>query len=106
MGHALIALAIVLAAVIVTFGREVLYTLLQGRTMSQLDDKIAELTATVAAHETVDDSATALVNGFAQRLADAIAAATSAGASDAQLKAISDLNDALKAHADTLAAAV
>ncbi len=74
--------------------------------MSQLDDNIQALQATVAAENTVIDSAVALINGFAQQLADAIAAALAAGATPEELQNLTDLNTAVTAKSAELAAAV
>lgn len=71
-----------------------------------LDDKIAALTATVAAEETVEDSAIALINGFSAELAAAVAAASAAGATPYQLTALQSLNDSVAAKSASLAAAV
>jgi len=74
--------------------------------MAALDDQITALTAQVAQNTTVEKSALALINGFAAQLAAAIAAAQAAGATTAQLKALSDLGTSLKSSDDELAAAV
>lgn len=74
--------------------------------MSALDDKIAALTTEVQNDTTVIGSAVALINGFAQRLQDAIAAALAAGATEAQLQAMTDLNTSLTQNDQALAAAV
>lgn len=71
-----------------------------------LDAQIATLTASVAANKTAADSAITLINGFKQQLADAVAAAQAAGATDAQLQAILDLQATLDAETANLAAAV
>lgn len=74
--------------------------------MSALDDKITELTNEVANDTTVIQSAITLINGFAQRLAEAIAAALAAGASEAQLQSLTDLKTGLAANDQALADAV
>ncbi len=74
--------------------------------MAKLDDSIAALQAEVARNTTVEKSALALIQGFAKQLADAVAAATAAGATDAQLKSITDLQASLATNDDELAAAV
>jgi hypothetical protein len=74
--------------------------------MSALDDNIAALQAEVAADETVEASATTLVNGIPGLIAVAVAKATAAGATPAQLQAITDLGASLKAATAPLAAAV
>lgn len=74
--------------------------------MSQLDDQISALTAQVKANTDVENSALVLIQGFSARLAAAIAAATAAGATPAQLQALTDLGTTIKASDDALAAAV
>jgi hypothetical protein len=80
--------------------------ILKGRKMSALDDKISELKDAVAADSTVHGSATALITGFAQRMADGIAAALAAGATQDQLQSLSDTISAIKAGSSGLADAV
>jgi len=75
-------------------------------TMSALDDKISALQTAVANETTVNQSAITLIQGFGQRLSDAIAAALAAGATDAELSALNDLQTTLGTNADALAAAV
>ncbi len=74
--------------------------------MSQLDDKIQALTDAVAAETTVNASAVTLLNGIPGLIADAIAKASGAGATPAQLQAIQDLADKVAANKGDLAAAV
>jgi uncharacterized coiled-coil protein SlyX len=74
--------------------------------MSALDDKIAALTTEVANNTTVEKSALALINGFAAQLQTAVQAALAAGATDAQLKALTDLQSSLSANDTELSAAV
>lgn len=74
--------------------------------MAKLDDQIAALTDQVAQNTTVEKSALALINGFGAQLAAAIAAAQAAGASPAQLQALTDLGTTIKSSDDELAAAV
>jgi hypothetical protein len=74
--------------------------------MSALDDKIAALKQEIQNDTTVIGSAVALINGFAQRLQEAIAAALAAGATEAQLLAMTELNTSLAANDQALAAAV
>jgi predicted benzoate:H+ symporter BenE len=64
------------------------------------------LTAQVTANTTVTGSAVTMINGFSAQLAAAIAAAQAAGATPAQLKSLNDLNTAVKASDDDLAAAI
>lgn len=78
----------------------------EKKDMSALDDKITELTATVAAEEGVEDSAIALINGFAAQIQAAVAAALAQGATQAQLQALTDLGTSVAAKSGALAAAV
>lgn len=64
------------------------------------------LVADVAALDTVVDSAIALINGIAQRIADAITAALAGGATAAELAPLSALHTDLVTRTATLAAAV
>lgn len=75
-------------------------------TMAALDDKISALQTEVTNNTTVIGSAETLINGFAAQLAAAIAAALAAGATDAQLQSLTDLNTTLTANDTALAAAV
>jgi ABC-type transporter Mla MlaB component len=74
--------------------------------MSALDDAITQLQSDVANLTTVDQSAMALITGFATQLAAAVAAAAAAGASPAQLQSLTDLHTAIVAQDTSLAAAV
>ena len=67
--------------------------------LQQLADQV---NATVG----VEQSAVVLINGFAQRLADAVAAAVANGATEAELAPITDEIAAMKSASDQLAAAV
>ena len=67
---------------------------------------IDDLVASVAAEDTVIDSAIALINGIAQRLADGIAAALAGGATAAQLQALNDLKTDVDGKSAALSAAV
>lgn len=67
-----------------------------------LDPIVADVTAAVD----VEKSATILINGFQKRLDDGIAAALAAGASQTEIKALSDLSANLKATSADLSAAV
>lgn len=71
-----------------------------------LADNITQLQADVAQLTTVDASAEALINGFAAQLVAAVAAAQAAGASPAQLQALTDLSTAIETQSSGLAAAV
>lgn len=74
--------------------------------MSQLDEKIADLTVEVSENTTVIGSAVELINGFGDRLQAAIDAALAAGATETQLTALTDLKGALDTNEQSLAAAV
>lgn len=67
---------------------------------------IDQLVADVTAEDSVVDSAIALINGFAQRLADGIAAALAGGATAAELAPLSALSTDVQAKTQALAAAV
>ncbi len=86
---------------------QVLTTIMKvAQQMSQMDDEIAQLQTDVTALRGAEDSAIALINGIAQKIADAVAAALAAGATPAQLQAVLDLSTAVKTDAADLAAAV
>lgn len=74
--------------------------------MSQLDDKIAALQAEITNETTVVNSAIALINGISGQIAAAVAAALAAGATPAELQALTDLQTALASNDAALAAAV
>jgi len=67
---------------------------------------LSNLEAAVTKATTVNDSAVALINGFSQRLQDAIAAAVANGATAEELAPVQAEADALSASSDSLAAAV
>lgn len=67
-----------------------------------LDPVVADVTDAI----TVEKSATILINGFQQRLADGIAAALAGGATAAELQVLTTLDTDLKASKAALAAAV
>lgn len=67
---------------------------------------IDQLTADVQAETTANQGAITLINGFAAQLAAAVAAAQSAGATPAQLQALSDLSASIEANSSALASAV
>ena len=77
-----------------------------GSQMSQMDDELVQLTADVAATRGAVDSAVALINGIAAKIAAAVADALAKGATPAQLQSITDLDAAVKAEGADLAAAV
>lgn len=74
--------------------------------MSDMDDRLAQLTTDTAALSGVVDSAVKALNGVQQMVADAVAQALAAGATPAELQAISDVDTALKAKSAALAAAI
>lgn len=74
--------------------------------MSLLDDKIAVLTTDVTAETTVVDSAVTLINGIPKLIADAVETALAAGATPAQLQAITDVQTTIEKKSSELAAAV
>jgi ABC-type transporter Mla MlaB component len=77
------------------------------KTMSvELDAALATLTDDVTKLTTVDASAVAMIQGLADQLKAALDAAANAGATPAQLQALSDLHTAISAQDDALAAAV
>ena len=77
-----------------------------GNIMATIDESIADLTQKVAAQTTVDASAVAALSGIAQMLKDALAAAATAGATPAQLQALTDLSTSISANNTSLANAV
>lgn len=74
--------------------------------MAAIDDDLAALTAEVTNLTTVDASAVAALNGIGKIVSDAVAAALAAGATPAQLQAVTDAVAAIKAQNAALAAAV
>ena len=74
--------------------------------MSQLDDQLTSLTATVAANTTVMGSAAATITGISGQIAAAVAAAQAAGATPQELQALTDLQQTLDTNNATLAAAI
>ncbi len=74
--------------------------------MTALDDQITALTAEVARNATVEASALALIQGIPKLIADAVAKATAAGATPAQLASFTTLTSSLAAKDTELAAAV
>lgn len=67
---------------------------------------IDQLTADVAAETAANQSAITLIQGFAAQLAAAVAAAQAAGATPAQLQALTDLAAGVESNTTQLAAAV
>ncbi len=67
---------------------------------------IADLTAAVNDESTVVESAITAFSGIEQKLADAIAKASNAGATDEQLASLSDLQAAIGSEKQKLADAV
>lgn len=73
---------------------------------AELDQAIADLQTAVTADTDAVNSAETLMTNLSQLLADAIAAAQNAGATPAQLQALSDLQAAVSSNASGLAASV
>lgn len=71
-----------------------------------IQDAITQLQADVQQETTVEQSAVTLIQGFAQQLADAVAAASAAGATPAQLAQFDDLHTQISTSSQALAAAV
>lgn len=74
--------------------------------MSQLDDAITALQAEVTQETTVEKSALALIQGIPAMIESAITAALAAGATPAQLQAITAVAATINANDTELAAAV
>ena len=74
--------------------------------MAKLDDSIKALTLEVTKDTSVIASAVTLIQGFAAQLKAAVDAALAAGASPAQLQALTDLQTTIAANDTALAAAV
>lgn len=96
-----------LARPLLGYARQILSQLQhQGTQMSQMDDNIVALQASVANLVTVDQSAIALIQGFGAQVQAAVDAALAAGATPAQLQAMTDLKTAIDDQDTALAAAV
>jgi transposase len=76
------------------------------RHMAALDDQIAQLTADVAAEAGAVQSAVTMLSGIGALISDAVAAALAAGATPAQLQALSEANLAIATQTRQLADAV
>jgi len=76
------------------------------KVMAQIDDELAAVQANVTDSGTVIDSAVVLINGIGAQVAAAVAAAIAAGATPAELQAVTDLGTAITAKSGQLAAAV
>jgi alkylhydroperoxidase/carboxymuconolactone decarboxylase family protein YurZ len=74
--------------------------------MSATDDEISSLTSTVAQNTTVDGSVATLLTGLSTQLAAALASATNAGATPAQLAQLTALGVTLDTNNAALKAAV
>lgn len=74
--------------------------------MAVLDDELTALGTQVKANTDAEAAAVVVINGIAQKIADAVAAATAAGATPAELQAVTDLGTSLKASSDALSAAI
>lgn len=68
----------------------------------QLDALTTEITNAT----TVEDSATALINGIAAQIAAAVQAALANGATAAEIQPVADLGTQLQAKSDALQAAI
>lgn len=79
---------------------------LEIREMAQLDDQIAALQNEVTAETGIEQSAIVLLNGIPALIQTAIAQAQAAGATPAELQALSDLQTKLTTSSTALAAAV
>jgi hypothetical protein len=75
-------------------------------TVTNLDQAIASLTAQVTAQTDVDTAAMTMIQGIPAMIAAAVASAQQAGATPAQLQAITDLGAKLDAASGPLSAAV
>jgi hypothetical protein len=71
-----------------------------------LDAQIAGLTAEVTNETSAEQAALKLIQGIPALIAAGIAKASAAGATDAQLQALSDLQDKLAANDSELSGAV
>jgi len=71
-----------------------------------MNPHLTNLTDDITRATTVARSATVLINGVQTRIDAAVAAAIANGATEEQLKPVSDLSDALEAETNALAAAV
>jgi len=71
-----------------------------------LDDQITALTNDVTQETTVEQSAITLINGIPALIASAVATAQAAGATPAQLQAITDLGTKITANSAALSTAV
>lgn len=67
---------------------------------------LSPLTATVTKVTSVDASAKAMIDGIAQRIKDAVDAATANGATAEELQPLADLVTAMGAESDALAASI
>lgn len=74
--------------------------------MAALDDSITVLQGDIVPLTTAVSGATALINGIAAQVATAVTAALAAGATPAQLQAMTDLGTTLTTNTTALAAAV
>ena len=74
--------------------------------MAQIDDDLTALAANVTAEQTAVDGAVTALNGVQKMITDAVAAALAAGATPAQLQAITDGSAALARQTAALATAV
>jgi hypothetical protein len=80
--------------------------ILEKAQMAQIDDELTQLTADVAAEQGAVDSAVVLINGISAKIDAAVAAATAAGATPAELQALTDLSTSVNAQTASLSTAV
>lgn len=76
------------------------------KNMAALDDQITALTNDVTQETTVEQSAITLINGIPALIANAVAQAQAAGATPAQLQALTDLGTKITASSAALGTAV
>lgn len=74
--------------------------------MAQLDDQIAALTAKVTQNTSVITSAITVINGIQAQVQAAVTAALAAGATPAELQALTDLATSLDSNDTALANAI
>lgn len=87
-------------------GRIIANQVAEGTLMSQMDDEIVDLQTKVAANGSVIDSAVIALNGIGAMIQTAVDAALAAGATPAQLQAVTDVSNAVQAKSTELAAAI
>ena len=78
----------------------------ETKEMAAIDDAIEGLKTKLADNTSATASIKALVSSIPQMIADAVAKAIAAGATPAEVQAVVDLGNALKANTDELVASV